>query len=46
MVEHESVGLRLKSERVEVNLDGGEGNCVGLLGLVPNCSGLDGVGYL
>ena len=46
MVEHEGVGLRLKSEGVVVNLGGGEGDSVGLLGMGPDCSGLDGVGCL
>ena len=46
MVEHQEVGLRLKSEGIVVNLGGGEGDCVGLLGMVPNRSGLDGVGCL
>ena len=43
MVEHEGVGLGLESERVVVNFSGGEGYCVGLLGVVSNCSGLYGV---
>ena len=43
MVKHEGVGLGLESERGVVNFSGGEGECVGLLGVVPNCSGLYGV---
>ena len=46
MVEHEGVGLRLESEGVVVYLAGDEGNSVGLWGVGPDCSGLDGVGYL
>jgi hypothetical protein len=43
VVEHKGAGLGLESERVLVDFSGGEGECVGLLGVVPSCSGLYGV---
>jgi hypothetical protein len=46
MVEHEGVGLSLKSEGVIVNLGGGERDCVGLLCMAPNDGGLNGVSCL
>ena len=46
MVDHEGIGLRLKSEGVVVYLGGGEGDSVDLRGMGPDCSGLDGVGCL
>ena len=46
MVEYEGVGLGLESEGVVVNFGGGECDGVGLLGMGPGCSGLDGVGCL
>ena len=45
-MEHEGVGLRLKSEGVVVNLGGGEGDSVGLWGMGPDGSMMDGVGCL
>ena len=46
MLEHEGVGLGLKSEGAIVNFGGGKGDGVGLLGMGPDCGGLDGVGCL
>jgi len=46
VLKHEGVGLRLKSSGVVVNLGGGVGDGVGLLGMAPDFSGLDGVGCL